>query len=56
MWYILYTSVILAASTVQAAFWMEQIAHRGKASFNPDSTYTIWRNVKDYGAKGDGGT
>lgn len=48
-------SVLSAASIVQAAYWMEQIAHGGKASFNPDASYTIFRNVKDYGARGDGG-
>lgn len=47
--------VLSAASIVQAAYWIEQIAHRGKASFNPDPSYTIFRNVKDYGARGDGG-
>ncbi|KAB5528951.1 pectate lyase superfamily protein-domain-containing protein, partial [Coniochaeta sp. 2T2.1] len=49
-------SLLLVASTVHAAYWMEQIAHRGKASFNPETSYTIFRNVKDFGAKGDGVT
>ena len=44
-----------AASSVRARFWMEDIAHQGKASFNPDASYQIFRNVKDFGAKGDGG-
>jgi hypothetical protein len=48
-------SLLFTAAAVHAAYWMEQIAHRGKSSFNPDSTYTIFRNVKDYGARGDGG-
>lgn len=37
------------------AFWMESVAH-GSASFNGDAGYKVFRNVKDYGAKGDGVT
>lgn len=38
-----------------AAYWLEDIKHQGLASFNPNvSSYQIFRNVKDYGAKGDG--
>ncbi|KAK4197536.1 family 55 putative glycoside hydrolase [Triangularia verruculosa] len=43
-----------ALPLVYAAFWMEEIAHQGIAAFNPDKTYTVFRNVRDYGAKGDG--
>lgn len=39
-----------------ASYWMENIKHQGIASFNNQSTYQIFRNVKDYGAKGDGQT
>ncbi|KAJ3505032.1 hypothetical protein NLJ89_g7631 [Agrocybe chaxingu] len=36
-------------------FWMERIKHQGKAPFNPDPKgYKVFRNVKDYGAVGDG--
>jgi len=45
----------LAASAVQAKYWMEEIRHQGVASFNPDKSYQVFRNVKDFGAKGDGG-
>ncbi|KAK0671695.1 family 55 putative glycoside hydrolase [Cercophora samala] len=46
---------LLAASLVRAAFWMENVYHQGKASFNPKSHgYKVFRNVRDYGAKGDG--
>jgi glucan 1,3-beta-glucosidase len=48
--------LITAASAVQAAFWMEDIRHQGIASFNSDKTYTVFRNVKTFGAKGDGVT
>jgi glucan 1,3-beta-glucosidase len=35
---------------------MEEIEHQGIAAFNPDTSYDVFRNVKDYGAKGDGVT
>ena len=35
-------------------FWMESIAHQGKAPYQSDPAYQVFRNVKDYGAKGDG--
>lgn len=41
-------SLVLA---VQAAYWMEQIPHQGLAPY-AGSGYTVFRNVKDYGAKG----
>jgi glucan 1,3-beta-glucosidase len=38
-------------------YWLENIKHQGTASFNPNpSNYTIFRNVKDFGARGDGVT
>lgn len=47
--------LVLAAAAVQAAYWMEQVKHQGIAPFNPDKGYQVFRNVKDFGAKGDGG-
>ncbi|KAH0372502.1 glycoside hydrolase family 55 protein, partial [Aureobasidium melanogenum] len=39
------------------AYWLEDIKHQGIAAFNPSpSTYQVFRNVKDFGAKGDGVT
>lgn len=36
-------------------FWLELIDRDGTATYNPDpSSYTVFRNVKDFGAKGDG--
>jgi hypothetical protein len=32
-------------------FWMETIKHQGASPFGP-SGYTVFRNVKDFGAKG----
>lgn len=38
-------------------FWLETIKHQGTAPLNSDaSTYQVFRNVKDFGAKGDGVT
>ncbi|KAI1502122.1 pectate lyase superfamily protein-domain-containing protein [Biscogniauxia marginata] len=37
------------------AFWLEDIQHQGIAPFAGDG-YTVFRNVKDFGAKGDGTT
>ncbi|KAF9068659.1 exo-beta-1,3-glucanase [Rhodocollybia butyracea] len=40
-----------------AAYWMENIKHQGTSAFNPNpSSYQVFRNVKDFGAKGDGVT
>lgn len=58
-------SVCAAAATGQscsgtaspdAPYWMESIKHQGVAPFNGDSSYKVFRNVKDFGAKGDGVT
>ncbi|KAJ1331026.1 Pectate lyase superfamily protein [Microdochium nivale] len=38
-----------------AAYWYESIPKRGISAFNPSpSTYKVFRNVKDYGAVGNG--
>lgn len=51
-------SLLVGAFLLQmvGAYWMEDIAHQGRASFNPDTSYQVFRNVKDFGAKGDGVT
>lgn len=33
-------------------FWMEDIPRRGKVTFQPNEDYPVFRNVKDFGAKG----
>ncbi|KAJ7197153.1 glycoside hydrolase family 55 protein [Mycena pura] len=35
-------------------FWLEAIKHQGKAAYNQNSSYQVFRNVKDFGAIGDG--
>lgn len=38
-------------------FWLSRIAHQGTSPFLSDSSeYVIYRDVKDFGAKGDGST
>lgn len=37
-------------------FWIETIKHTGISPFLNDSSYVVYRNVKDFGAKGDGKT
>lgn len=39
-----------------AAFWMEDIPHQGVAPYHSDPNYQVFRNVRDYGAWGDGVT
>jgi len=39
------------------SFWLSKIAHQGTSPFLSDSSeYVVHRNVKDFGAKGDGTT
>jgi glucan 1,3-beta-glucosidase len=43
-----------AAAAADTGYWLADIAHQGKAAFNSNpSGYTVFRNVKDYGAKGE---
>ncbi|KAL5490259.1 hypothetical protein ACEPAI_5092 [Sanghuangporus weigelae] len=38
-------------------FWLQNIQHQGRAAFNSNpSGYQVFRNVKDFGARGDGVT
>ncbi|KAI1371077.1 glycoside hydrolase family 55 protein [Hypoxylon crocopeplum] len=51
------TLLFAAASLVVSinAYWLEDVTHQGVAPFGGDG-YTVFRNVKDFGAKGDGVT
>lgn len=43
----------VSAAVDDPAYWLANIAHQGIAAFNSNpSGYTVFRNVKDYGAKG----
>lgn len=37
-------------------YWLQNIKHQGTSAFNPNTTYEVFRNVQDFGAKGDGVT
>jgi glucan 1,3-beta-glucosidase len=39
-----------------APYWVSQIKRQGKSPYAGNTSFVIWRNVKDYGAKGDGVT
>ena len=43
---------VAQAAAVNAPYWYEQIQHQGKSAFNTDTSYKVYRNVKDYGAVG----
>jgi hypothetical protein len=39
------------------SFWLADVPHQGTSPFLTDSSdYVVYRNVKDFGAKGDGST
>jgi glucan 1,3-beta-glucosidase len=49
----------LGAGTAAAGdpYWLQSIKHQGISAFNSNpSSYQVFRNVKDFGAKGDGST
>lgn len=46
-----------SAGASNGTFWLELIDHNGTATYNPNpNSYQVFRNVKDFGAKGDGVT
>ena len=47
---------IPSATAIPCSYWLEEIQHQGVAAFNPNASYQVFRNVIDYGAKGDGVT
>ena len=34
------------------SYWLADITHQGVAAFNPDISYQVFRNVRDFGAVG----
>lgn len=43
----------LEERATSTTYWYETIAHQGISAFNANkATYKVYRNVKDYGAKG----
>ena len=37
-------------------YWLANIKRQGSVAFGSDSSYAVYRNVMDFGAKGDGST
>ncbi|KAK0111212.1 hypothetical protein ONS95_001586 [Cadophora gregata] len=51
------TASAATSSSTSIPYWLEQIKHQGLSPFSPDpANYQVFRNVKDFGAKGDGRT
>lgn len=46
----------LSLTLAQSSYWLANINHLGTAAYNPDNSYTVFRNVKDFGAVGNGAT
>jgi glucan 1,3-beta-glucosidase len=47
----------LGTAAASDPYWMQTITRRGGSPYNSSpSTYKVFRNVKDYGARGDGVT
>ncbi|KAI5926494.1 putative Exo-beta-1,3-glucanae [Camillea tinctor] len=45
------------SSPSECAYWLEDVKRQGIAAFNPNpDQYQVFRNVKEFGAKGDGKT
>ena len=43
---------VAAAAAQETPYWYEQITKQGRSAFNSNPDYKVYRNVKDYGAKG----
>lgn len=47
----------IGSAATENPFWLQEITHQGTAAYNPNAaTYQVFRNVKDFGAVGDGVT
>lgn len=52
---VIFSAVLMAALANSNPMWIESIKHEGLAAFNDNpSSYPVYRNVRDYGARGDG--
>ena len=52
---LVFALLFVVAPVAWAAYWMEDIQRQGIAPFSEAQDYSIFRNVKELGAKGDGG-
>ena len=37
-------------------YWLQEIKHQGRSAYNRDPAYRVFRNVREFGAVGDGVT
>ncbi|RAR03803.1 glycoside hydrolase family 55 protein [Stemphylium lycopersici] len=44
------------AAAITDGYWLNDLSGKGRAPFNSNGNYKVFRNVKEYGAKGDGVT
>lgn len=44
------------AASASCFYWLDSIPRQGVAAFNTNSTYSVYRNVMDWGAKGECGS
>lgn len=49
-------AAVTRAAAAGSSYWVANIARNGAVPFGNDSSYAVFRNVMDYGAKGDGST
>ncbi|APA15899.1 hypothetical protein sscle_15g106690 [Sclerotinia sclerotiorum 1980 UF-70] len=54
----IFPNITTTTNTSASSYWLEEISHQGIAPFHysNDTSYQVFRNVKDFGAKGDGVT
>ena len=45
-----------SATSTSSQYWVSNIARQGSVAFGNDTSYAIFRNVMEFGAKGDGST
>src|ERR1700736_313011 len=43
-----YSTSSPTATPTPASYWLADISHQGIAAFNPNPTYQVFRNVKDF--------
>ncbi|KAK0210245.1 pectate lyase superfamily protein-domain-containing protein [Desarmillaria ectypa] len=54
-WTYFHSAATANESSTGEPFWLEVIKHQGSSPFNPNpGSYQVFRNVKDFGAVGDG--
>jgi hypothetical protein len=47
------TNMLAISERSSSSYWVGDIERQGTAPFGPSSDYKVYRNVKDFGAKGE---